>query len=151
MEKPRLSIECGKVRVGFVVRKRLRDVSVQELNTPRGTLRVSTPEATALDLAGYHRRAGGLDQVVTVLSELAERLDSDKFAVAAKSAPVAWSQRLGHLLERAGARAKTAPLKEYVRVNAGDAVVLLPRARARHARRDETWKLIINVKVEPQL
>lgn len=151
LEKPRLPIECGKVRVGFVVRKRLRDVPVQELNTPRGTLRVSTPEATALDLVGYHRRAGGVDQVVTVLSELAERLDADKLAIAAASAPVAWSQRLGHLLERAGARAKTAPLKDYVRANAGDVVVLLPRAHTRKAHRDETWKLIVNVKVEPQL
>lgn len=36
------------------------------------------------------------------------------------------------------------------RTNADDAVVLLP-ARARNARRDETWKLIVNVKVEPHL
>jgi predicted transcriptional regulator of viral defense system len=151
LEKPRLPIECGKVRVKFFVRKRLREVPIQELNTPRGTLRVSTPEATALDLVGYHRRAGGLDQVATVLSELAERLDPDKLAGAAKSAPVASSQRLGHLLERAGARAKTTALKEYVRTNADDAVILLPRARARHTRRDDTWKLIVNVKVEPQL
>lgn len=151
LEKPRLPIECGRVRIGFVVRKHLHDVPVQELNTPRGTLRVSTPEATALDLVGYHRRAGGLEQVVTVLSELAERLDADKLAAAAASAPVAWSQRLGHLLERAGARAKTAPLKRYVQTNAADTVVLLPGARGRKTRREEVWKLIVNVDVKPQL
>ena len=151
LEKARLPIECGRVRVGFVVRNRLRDVPVQELNTPRGTLRISTPEATALDLVGYHRRAGGLEQVVTVLSELAERLDPDKLAAAAASAPVAWSQRLGHLLERAGARAKTAPLKRYVQTNAHDTVILLPRARARKTRREGAWKLIVNVDAKPQL
>lgn len=44
---------------------------------------VSTPEATALDLIGYQYHAGGLDQVATVLSELAERIDPEKLAAAA--------------------------------------------------------------------
>jgi len=56
-------------------RKRLTDVPVQPFNSPRGTLLVSTPEATAIDLVGYAAHAGGLNQVATVLSELAERMD----------------------------------------------------------------------------
>jgi len=49
---------------------------VQNFNTRRGTLLVSSPEATALDLVGYAtRHAGGLIQVAGVLPELAERID----------------------------------------------------------------------------
>jgi hypothetical protein len=55
------------VRVAFLTRKRLQEVPVQALNSPRGSLLTSTPEATAVDLVGYQHRAGGLDQVATVL------------------------------------------------------------------------------------
>src|SRR5262249_31927290 len=60
VEKPRRPIAAGRVRVVFIVRKKLRKVPVQSLNTPRGALQVSTPEATALDLVGYAHHAGGL-------------------------------------------------------------------------------------------
>ena len=63
VEKARRRIECGNVRVGFFVRKNLRRVPTQTLNTPRGFIVVSTPEATAFDLVGYHHRAGGLSNV----------------------------------------------------------------------------------------
>jgi hypothetical protein len=50
-------------RVAFVVRKRIAEVPVQSFNTPRGTLLVSTPEATALDLVGYHESHLYLPQI----------------------------------------------------------------------------------------
>jgi len=108
--KNRRSIQCGAVRVAFLARKRLAEVPVQNFDTPRGTILVSTPEATALDLVGYAHRAGGLSQVATVLSELAERIDPEKLAAAARTAPVAWAQRLGYLLEHLGSAAKTPAL-----------------------------------------
>jgi hypothetical protein len=92
-----------------MIRKRLSEVPVQSLNTPRGILLVSTPEATAVDLVGYQHQAGGLDQVATVLSELAEKIHPEKLAAAAATAAVPWAQRLGYLLERVGAVEKVAP------------------------------------------
>lgn len=156
LEKRRLSIACGKVRVAFIIRKRLAEVPVQSLNTPRGTLLVSTPEATAVDLVGYQHQAGGLDQVATVLSELAERIDPEKLAAAAATAAVPWAQRLGYLLERVGAGEKVAPLKEYVRARAHESALLLPNApksgaRRQKVHRNEDWKLYINAELEPDL
>jgi hypothetical protein len=69
---------------------------------PRGTIRVSTVEATAIDLVGYERHAGGLDQVATVLAELAEHIDPERLVVAAKTAPVSWAQRLGYMEKEEG-------------------------------------------------
>lgn len=66
----------------FHVRKHVADVAVQSINTPRGTVTVSTPEATAFDLIGYETKIGGLDAVATVLDDLAEKLDPRKFAAA---------------------------------------------------------------------
>jgi predicted transcriptional regulator of viral defense system len=147
----RRPIQCGAVRVVFMARKRLKDVPVQPFNTPRGTLLVSTPEATALDLVGYTSHAGGLNQVATVLSELAERLDQEKLAVAARTAPIPWAQRLGFLLEHLGFAAKVPALKEYVRQHAKQSTVLLPQAKYQRAHRNKGWKLYINAKVEAEL
>jgi predicted transcriptional regulator of viral defense system len=151
LEKKRLPIACGMVRVAFMVRKRVADVPVQSFNTPRGTLAVSTPEATALDLVGYERNAGGLDQVATVLSELAERIDPQKLAAAAAAAPVAWAQRLGYLLEHVEAGGKAAALKDYVRHHAKESTALMPGAPRARARRDDGWKLYVNTDVVPEL
>src|ERR1700712_757665 len=46
--KSRRAIVAGAVRVTVVVRKNIERIPVQDFNTPRGTVRVSTPEATAV-------------------------------------------------------------------------------------------------------
>ena len=151
LERNRRSLDCNRVRVAFFARKRLKDVPVQSLNTPRGTLVISTPESTALDLVGYQHRAGGLNQVATVLAELSERLDGDKLVAVAATAPAAWSQRLGYLLERIVASEKATPLKAWVQSHARDSVVLLPDARRDNPARNTEWKLYLNAIVEPEL
>jgi predicted transcriptional regulator of viral defense system len=157
LERQRQPIACGKVSVAFMTRKRLPEVPLQSINTPRGTLLVSTAEATAVDLVGYPHHSGGLDNVATVLSELALKIDPEKLAAAATTAPVPWAQRLGYLLDLVGAGEKTAHLKDYVRICAHESAPLLVKAprqnRARRPdfRRSEDWKLYINVDVEPDL
>ena len=146
----RRPVQCGAVRVVFMARKRITEIPVRSFNTPRGTILVSTPEATALDLIGYQSHAGGLDQVATVLSELAERIDPDKLAATAGLAPVPWAQRLGYLLEHVGFDNKTAPLKAYVRKHANQSVALLRAAPHEPSRRDKDWKLYVNADVEAE-
>lgn len=130
---------------------RVRDyIASLASNTPRGEIQVSSPEATAIDLVGYHRHAGGLDQVATVLSELAERIDPLALVVAAKTAPVSWAQRLGYLMVLVGAGDKAAKLKIHVSNMARDVVPLLPGAVRTRSKRDTDWKLFVNVSVEPE-
>ena len=148
--KPRRPIKCGLVRVAFAVRKNLKDVAVQKFNTPRGTVLASTPEATAIDLVGYHNHVGGLDQVATILAELAEWINPDKLVSAAETAPVAWAQRLGYLMDHVGGREKTPALRLYVKNTTRDAVPLLPGAPKETASRNTDWKLLINVNVEAE-
>jgi hypothetical protein len=84
--KPRRPIVCGAVRVTFIVRKNIRAIPTHSFNTPRGTALVSTPKATAVDRVGYYKHVGGLDQVATILSELADTVDPAR----------AWWQRRRH-------------------------------------------------------
>jgi predicted transcriptional regulator of viral defense system len=148
VEKNRRAIECGAVRAVFVARKRLAEVPVQEVNTPRGRLRVSTPEATAIDLVGYPHHAGGLDNVATVLSELAEAIDPENLVAAAGTAPISWAQRLGYLLDRVGASDRAQALREYVAREAVDITPLRPGRRRGAGARDAAWKLDVNADVD---
>ena len=146
--KARRPIKCGSVRVAFFTRKRIAEVPTQSFNTPRGTVLVSTVEATAFDLVGYAHQAGGLDQVATVLAELAEQIKPDQLAAIALTAPAPWAQRLGYLLERVGAGEKTIALKKYVRETAKDMAPLLSGATVDGMAIDKSWRLILNTEVE---
>lgn len=148
--KARKPIECGKVRVAFHVRKRIADIPVQPFNTPRGTIAVSTPAATAFDLVGYEARIGGLDAVATILVELAEKLDPGELADLIPTVPLPWVQRLGYLLERIEEAPRAKLLKEYVQAHAHDTAALQPALPTAHCPRDQTWKLMVNTEIEPE-
>lgn len=149
--KPRRPISCGKVRVAFHVRKHVTNVPVQHFNTPRGTVIVSSPEATAFDLVGYEAHIGGLDAVATILVDLAEKLHPEKLAALAPAVPLPWSQRLGYLLEHIDEKPRTEALREYVRAHARDVTPLQPSAHKEDPYpRNRDWKLILNAEVEAE-
>ncbi len=151
VQHPLRPIECGQVRAAFVVRKRLTMVPTQFFDTPRGKIRVSTPEATAIDLVGYRNRVGGLDQVASVLAELAAQIDPQKLVSVAQTAPIPWVQRLGYLLSLVDSGNRADTLRGYVRSEARQSVPLLPGVSHSQAPRDEDWKVFVNSDVEPDL
>ena len=151
LEKNRLPVKCGKVRVAFIARKRIKEVPTKSFNTPRGHIQVSTPEATAIDLAGYPQHAGGLDGVATILSELIEEVDGSLLPEAAATAPLSWAQRLGYLLELVEAGDKAMPLRNYVREHVHEYTPLLSAAPFTDGQRVATWKVIVNADVEPEI
>lgn len=146
----RRPIHRGAVKVSFIARKRITEVPVQSFNTPRGTILVSTVEATAVDLVGYEHVVGGLDQVATLLSELAEKIDPKRLVAAARTAPISWAQRLGYILELVGATAQVAPLKDYVRRAAKNVTPLLPAVPHENVPRANDWRLFVNTQVEAE-
>ncbi|MCE2519883.1 MAG: type IV toxin-antitoxin system AbiEi family antitoxin [Alphaproteobacteria bacterium] len=148
VERNRPAIVCGVVRVAFAARRNLAGVPVERFNNPRGTVVVSTVEATAIDLVGYMHRAGGLDRVAGVLSELGEDMDPERLVEASKSASIRWAQRLGYLLEHVGAADGVVPLKEHVRQRARNYTTLLPSADAIGAPRSKDWRLLVNASIE---
>lgn len=146
--RPRRPIVCGSVRVAFFVNKHIDEIPTQNFNTPRGTIRVSTAEATAFDLVGYAGRIGGLDQAATVIAELAEQLDPERMLRIAVVVPVPWTQRLGYLLELAGHGGKVRELGDYVRRSAKDTAPLLTGASVEGAAYHKDWRLALNTEVD---
>ena len=151
VERSRRSISCGAVRVDFIGRSRLADVPVRTFDSPRGTVVASTVEATAVDLVGYMGRAGGVDRVAGMLSELAERMDPALLVGAAQSASVLWAQRLGFLLEFVGAGDRVGPLKDHVRERVRNYTRLVPSGPTDGAARSVDWRLLVNVRIEAEV
>lgn len=148
--KPRRAIICGTVQVNFIVRKNVAAIPTQTRNTLLGMLKLSTPEATAFDLAGYYRHCGWLDNVATVLSELIEVINPEKLVKSAEFSPITWVQRLGCLLETIGAEEVWLPLAGYVNAKNPVRSPLLPSAAIKGAQFNKRWQIYVNTEVEAE-
>lgn len=151
VQKNRPPLACGDVRVAFVARHNADRIPTVLFNTPRGEIAVSSAEATAIDLVGYFTSAGGLDNVATVLAELSDAIEPKQLAEVAALSPVSWAQRLGYLLSLVGAAGHVDILRRLLAGSATETVPLDPGHEVSGASRDERWKIIVNVKVEPDL
>jgi predicted transcriptional regulator of viral defense system len=146
--KNRRRIQCGRVAVGFVARHNAAQMPVVRMNTLRGHLEVSSPEATAFDLVGYAEHCGGLDNVATVLAELGEKLDSDRLRSIARLSPLPWTQRLGFLLDQVGWSQRNGALATFVSAEVSETVLLSPSDAKEGSRREARWKLLVNTELE---
>lgn len=149
--KVRRGLECGEVRVDFVARQDMEQTPVIERNTETGTLRIASAEATALELVGYPQHCGYLDNVATVLAELADVLDGRALMDEARRAPLAWVQRLGFLLVNVEAEEVAAHLDAVVEERGAFPVALASWKDMTGAPRDPRWKVAVNIDVEPDL
>jgi predicted transcriptional regulator of viral defense system len=144
-DKNRPPVSCGHVHVDFVARRAAAEVPTRSFPTNRGRVAVSTPEATAIDLAAYPQHAGDLDDVALVLAGLAPNIDGETLAGLASSiAEMPWVQRLGFLLDRAGAESVTGPLARTVAEAMPPATPLDPKLPWTGAPRDAKWRLALN-------
>jgi predicted transcriptional regulator of viral defense system len=144
-DRNRPPVGCGRVLVSFVARQSAADVPTREFATNRGRIKVSSPEATAIDLAAYPQHAGGLEGISLVLLGLARQLDGAELArLAPHIAETPWVQRLGFLLDQIGATDVTGPLAEYVAAAATHATPLDPRLAWTGVARDPRWKVALN-------
>lgn len=146
--------DFGRVRVRFYSRQRLPDVPVVEINSNSGRVRVSSPAATALDLASRPRDGGGLSNVATVVAELVEeaKVSADDFVAAAAAFPNASLRRLGWLLDLVDAPVERDLMAAHLAERPqGRANVLLDPRGKRRGRGDKRWGVVVNTHVEPDL
>lgn len=145
----------GRVQLSFVSSAETGARPTITKNTPTGTMRVSTPEGTTLDLVSRPLNSGGLSNVATILAEMLqdEALDLDQLAELATAYPAAVAQRTGWLLEFvAGEVGSTIEVDALQRVAGRRGT---PAALDAHGPRrghlDERWNVIVNGAVEPDL
>lgn len=137
-------IDCGQWRVQFSRRKDLDRTPRRDKLTPRGPVLIASPEATALELVGYADHCGGLGHVASVVADLATVIEPQRLVSAALLSPIAWTQRLGYLLDLSENRLVSSALTPLVQELAHDFAPLV-RARPKGgATRLARWKLVVN-------
>jgi hypothetical protein len=114
-------------------------------------MRVSTPEATAYDLVRYVSSAGHLDNVATVLHELAEGIDAGNLKRMADYVPVPVVQRLGYLLDKLERRDLADPLASWLSGRKHRPVPLATGRGLADQEADPRWRVIPNVSLDPDL
>ena len=139
----------GNARIFFVTKKSVAKTATVPMKAPTGEIRVSTPEATALDLVRYPQHAGSLSNIATVLAELAEKMSPEALVQAAeREGDVAAAQRLGYLLERIGQAALVEPLARWIDIKKPRVVALRPGRRIGGRRRIPRWHVAVNERIE---
>ena len=148
----RRPIHCGQVKIEFTSRKNSKLIPTQTFNTPQGFITVSSPEATAMDLVTYPQHSGGLSNVLTVLSELAETIDPEKLiALTQLTKEITWVQRLGYLFELAGEVSLCEKLEATLTNKRVRKRVLYPADPLNNAELNKRWNILVNVELESDL
>lgn len=144
---PTRDVRAGKVAIQFSMSRKVEEMPVIEKQTETGTMRVSTPETTALDLVHYRASGGHLSNVATVLHELAEQIDAHALVGVAELVSPPDVQRLGYVLDALGERELADPLAEWVKARKRHVVLLSP-GEPRRGEIDGRWRVRENFELE---
>lgn len=151
-DKQLRKIRAGRSWVTFYFRKDLESVreGIVDRKTDTGSMKISGPELTALDLFRYMHVAGGIDAVATVMTDLAESIEGEKLAAMSAHFERACGQRVGYLLDRLGHAERANALRDRLfEREALSWVTLQPERRkdekTQHApvERNERWRVIV--------
>lgn len=147
----RSKVESGS-RLEFAYKRKMPDGGIGQKAAKSGLVNVSSPLLTALDLVTYSYKSGGISNVASVLSELAESIDLGTEAVGViKGEPSASVQRLGHILGSVLGENDLADGLLELCSKAGlrfGRVDLVPRRGWRQSGYDGKWKVSVNYDVE---
>ena len=139
----------GRTRIRFFLKWRLAETPTTDVKTETGAMKVSTPEATALDLVRYMGSAGHLGNVATVLSELSERINPDRLAEAARGeVELSVVQRLGFLFDHFASARVAGPLAEWLATRRPRPVPLRPERKPKVTEKDPRWQILVNERIE---
>ena len=150
-DAPERNFTVGRVHVEFHASRLVEGAATQAVQTETGHMVVATPETTAFDLVRFPAACGYWDNVATVLSELAERLDPGRLADGAARVARSDAQRLGWLLDLVH---ESQLADALARTLEGRRLLPTPLSTAHGvggAPLDPRWRVLVNQAVEPDL
>ncbi|HZJ10375.1 MAG TPA: type IV toxin-antitoxin system AbiEi family antitoxin [Trueperaceae bacterium] len=142
----------GRTSFEFFTRSRTTVMPTISKETRSGAAKVSSAEATALDLAASPYIAGGMDTSATVLIELSDdqKLPPENLIALADFFPSAAVRRLGWILTTFSGRDDLEELCAHTAAS-GAAPSKLDATLPSRGPIDKAWSLIINTQVVPDV
>lgn len=148
--KNRSPIHCGRIYIEFIAKKQINNQLIKKFNTMAGVIDVATPELLAADLVSSPQYAAGINNVATILSDLAESLDAKKLLELMQiNTELFWVQRLGWFFEFLGVEHLANALYIALEGRKLHWVRLASRAPYNPIERNKKWHVIVNTTVEP--
>lgn len=141
---PRREVTVGRLRVRFFMKRGISKTLVRQPANAYAPLRVSTPEATALDLVRYAGRIGGFGRVLETIDSLLPKLHGRELKRALDAErDTASAQRLGYLVEKAGAHHLAEVIHRWLPPRVKWVSLGLAEGGASRDHRDERWRIIL--------
>jgi len=139
------------IKINYISKKNISELYLEKRKTETGSITISNPTLTAIDLVQFDKRVGGLDRAATVLNELAEAIKPEQITTRLlREVSVAAIQRLGFLLEvilkkdigkhlyKVSQKAEL----DFFRIPLKTSVI------KKGYPSDERWKVIVNTEIE---
>ncbi|MCY4301347.1 MAG: hypothetical protein OXC68_06380 [Aestuariivita sp.] len=97
-------IRAGRNNIHFYYRKDMSAISqgLEKRKTDTGSMHISTPALTALDLLRYPQASAGIDHIATILFDLGHEINPKSLAMLSTRFERPVVQRLGYLLDYLG-------------------------------------------------
>lgn len=145
------------VTIEPIYKKAIPEKYITEINSRSASVKISSPELTAIDLVAYVKRVGGISHVATVLAELSESMDFQKVdADFFNGVSAAAVQRLGYVLDEELEKKELAEsLFEKAKQSkvAFNAVPLIAdrNSQLTAIEKNKKWNVIVNYRIENDL
>jgi len=148
---PRRPLPLLRSETIYYSRKNISQIPVTVQNTPTGTIRVATPEATFFDLVEFQQRVGGLEYIAELVAELSEQFKKRSFRLTMQHYGTRVLQRAGYLLELV----QLSDIAEMVKQQLGSRrplfIPLNPALSNVASTKSSSWKLYLNDQLEPDI
>jgi AbiEi antitoxin C-terminal domain len=101
VREQRLPMTAGRQKVVFFTKSEIDRTPIVEVTGQKAPLRVSTREATLLDLMRHQDKVGGIEAIARIAKDFSPHLSTDQMLLALDAmGQVAVAQRLGFLFDR---------------------------------------------------
>jgi predicted transcriptional regulator of viral defense system len=141
--------DFGRIRLRFYRSALVSQAPTESVNSPTGTMAVSTREATVVDLVERPGESGGLNNVATIICEIGA-LNGVKLADLSALRPRAHARRLGWLLDHLRDDVDLDRLRGFAMPGKSKPTLLGASGPSRGAV-DRDWGIRVNADVEPDL
>jgi predicted transcriptional regulator of viral defense system len=148
-------IRAGRSKIVFYFRKEIDGLEsgIERRKTDTGSMRISSPALTALDLIRYPWASGHLNHAASVLNELAPEIDPQQLRALARSFERTVVQRLGYIFDQLGHQVLAGALSScfensntpWIELDPGESNRVID---ASEERRDQRWHVIIRRPIE---
>jgi hypothetical protein len=143
--KPQRDVVVGRIRVRFFMKASIQNSIIQPLSGTYAPMAISTPETTAFDLIRYAHSLGGIERMAETIAPMLQNMKPrDLRLVLDAENEIPTTQRLGYVLDAAGAENMAKVIREWLPVHLKLVPLSVHAGSVKEPVINEKWNVINN-------